>query len=211
MRCPATNTDGQQSDRRSVSSQTIGCFPAKTSLYLPEAAEPLLPDILGHNLDVVFVGAAPSIAAATTGHYYAGGRNRFWHLLHLAGFTPYLLQAEEDKTVLQYGIGLTAILPGLISTANALLPAPTEAERTALRNRVLSFAPRVVCYNGKDVYRMCTGEPECAWGVQRERLGSSWQYVVHSTSGRADGWGADRLYLFRDLKRLLEAERPFGS
>src|SRR5579872_5599816 len=142
----------------------------------------LLPDRLAPGLDVIFVGAAPSIMAATTGHYYAGARNRFWRLLFQAGFTPRELRAEEDAEVLQYGIGLTAILPGHISTSNDLLPPPTEQERTRLRERLLRCAPRFICYNGKDVYRMCYGEEAPHWGLQSERLGTSRQFVVHSTS-----------------------------
>src|SRR5438034_6603430 len=100
---------------------------------MAEQGEPvaalLLPDILAVGLDVIFVGAAPSLCAAQTGHYYAGGRNRFWQLLYQAGFTPRQLDASEDASVLEHGIGLTAILPGLISTSNALLPVPTDEER----------------------------------------------------------------------------------
>ena len=40
--------------------------------------QPLLSDVLAPGLEVIFVGAAPSVMAATTGHYYAGSRNRFW-------------------------------------------------------------------------------------------------------------------------------------
>jgi TDG/mug DNA glycosylase family protein len=176
------------------------------SLY--DVPSPLLPDILAYHLDVIFVGAAPSYAAAITGHYYAGPRNRFWWLLYQAGFTPRLLRAEEDAEVLRYGIGLTAILPYVISTDNSRLPPPTTQDRLRLRTLLLHYAPRFVCYNGKDVFRMCTGQRNCPWGLQRERLGLSWQYVVHSTSGRADRWGEDRLYLFRELKQLLNETRP---
>ena len=109
--------------------------------------------------------------------------------------------------VLQYGIGLTAILPGHISTSNDLPPLPTEQERARLRERLLRYAPRFVCYNGRDVFRMCYGGEAPHWGPLPDRLGASQQFVAHSTSGRADRWGADRLYLFREFKSLVDAER----
>jgi TDG/mug DNA glycosylase family protein len=152
----------------------------------------------------VFVGAAPSFAAASTGHYYAGGRNRFWLLLHQAGFTPRQLAPEEDAEALDYGIGLTAILPGHISTDNSRLPPPTEQERDALLHRLRESRPRFICYNGRDVYRMVFGEDSVRWGLQPDRLGDSIQFVAHSSSGRADRWGADRLTLWRELKRLVD-------
>ena len=45
-------------------------------------ALPILPDYLAPDLDVVFVGAAPSLSSEQVGHYYAGPTNKFWRLLH---------------------------------------------------------------------------------------------------------------------------------
>ena len=165
--------------------------------------EPYLPDILAENLDVIFIGAAPSPAAAAIGHYYAGARNRFWKLLHQSGFTPRLLTAEEDNEALRYGIGLTAIYKSIISTDNSFLPEPGERDREELKAKLTRFSPRVICYNGKDVYRMCHGEYADNWGELDERLGESIQFVVHSSSGRADRWGRDRLFLYGKLRDLV--------
>jgi double-stranded uracil-DNA glycosylase len=172
----------------------------------PTSSEPILPDVLANGLDVIFVGAAPSYYAAEVGHYYAGPRNRFWLLLHQAGFTPRQLLPEEDFRVIEFGIGMTAILPHLVSSANHSLPPTTQEQRVELVDKLLRYAPRYVCYNGKDVYRMCYGMDAPRWGLQPGRLGTAQQFVVHSTSGRADAWGADRLYLFKELKRLIDEE-----
>ena len=157
------------------------------------------------------MGAAPSLLAAVRGHYYAGQRNRFWRLLHQAGLTPRELAAEEDARVLEYGIGLTAILPYIISTDNSLLPEPTERDRARLRDRLLSLRPGFICYNGMDVWRMCMGDEKRRWGLQPDLLGESRQFIVHSSSGRADRWGADRLFLWRELKRHMDDARAAGE
>ncbi len=175
------------------------------------ADRPLLPEMLRPGLDVIFVGAAPSYNAVESGHYYAGPRNRFWLLLFQAGFTPYQLHETEDSRVLEYGIGLTAVLPNMASSDNAALPPVSDEQREELRGRLVKLAPKVICYNGKDVFRMATGALDCRWGLQRDKLAESLQFVVHSTSGRADGWGADRLYLFRELKRLVDGLREAGD
>jgi TDG/mug DNA glycosylase family protein len=167
----------------------------------------LLPDILAPGLDVVFVGAAPSPAAASLGHYYAGSRNRFWQLLHAAGFTPRRLDATEDGLVLQYGIGLTAVFPHLISTANHLLPEPDNSTVETLERKLAMFRPRVVCYNGKDVCRMCTGVADPLWGLMEEDESGILRFVVPSSSGRADRWGAERLMLYCELYDLVAACR----
>ena len=185
--------------------------PRVRRLKRPDSAQPaILPELLARGLDVIFVGAAPSLYAAERGHYYAGPRNRFWQLLHQSGFTPRLLLEEEDAQVLRYGIGLTAIFPSIASSDNSALPEPTAADRAALNDRLLHYAPLVICYNGKDVYRLCSEVDAPRWGLQRERLGESLQYVVHSSSGRADGWGADRLALYQRLKQLIDELRAAG-
>ena len=45
-----------------------------------------LTDILDHGLVVVFVGINPSPMTAATGHRFAGPSNRFWRVIHLAGW-----------------------------------------------------------------------------------------------------------------------------
>lgn len=167
------------------------------------ADDPILPDILAPGLDVIFVGAAPSHSSADIGHYYAGPTNRFWLLLHQAEFTPRQLRSEEDHLALQYGIGLTGIFKFLSTSANHLLPTPTEAERTELQAKLLRYSPRWIGYNGKDVYRMATGKICLDWGEQEEHLGSARVFVVHSSSARADFWGAERLALYRELKQKI--------
>jgi TDG/mug DNA glycosylase family protein len=171
-----------------------------------EVRKNLLPDILVPGLKVIFVGAAPSFKAAQTGHYYAGSRNRFWQLLHQSGFTPRQLEPEEDATLPQFGIGLTGLMRYAISTDNSRLPPPTDADRRELFGKLIHLAPRFICYNGRDVYRMCHGADAPKWGLLPMILGVSRQFVVYSSSGRADGWGAERLYLYRELRRLLDEE-----
>ncbi|HZO92022.1 MAG TPA: mismatch-specific DNA-glycosylase [Chthonomonadaceae bacterium] len=164
---------------------------------------PLLPDLLAPGLDVIFVGAAPSLSAAASGHYYAGPTNRFWLLLYQAGFTPRQFRAEEDGEVLRYGIGLTGLFKHIASSANHLLPPPTETQRAHLREKLLAHAPGFVCFNGKDVYALATGRLCMDWGEQEERIGEARVYVVHSSSARADFWGRERLALYKELKELI--------
>ncbi|TAL91762.1 MAG: mismatch-specific DNA-glycosylase [Candidimonas sp.] len=66
-----------------------------------------LPDIIAKDLAVVFCGINPGLQAATIGHHFAGRSNRFWRAIHLAGFTPEQVRAENDRTLLAYGCGLT--------------------------------------------------------------------------------------------------------
>ena len=165
--------------------------------------EPVLPDVLAPGLDVIFVGAAASLSAAAIRHYYAGPTNKFWLLLHQAGFTPRRLRAEEDREALRYGIGLTDLYKHSSSSGNHLLPPPTQVLRDRLHAKLIAHAPRFVCYNGKDVYKMVTGRLCLEWGEQDERVGEARVFVIHSSSARADAWGRERLALYRELKGLI--------
>jgi double-stranded uracil-DNA glycosylase len=66
-----------------------------------------LPDILAKHLSVVFCGINPGQTAATAGHHFSNGTNRFWRVLHLSGFTPEQIRPEDDRSILNYGYGLT--------------------------------------------------------------------------------------------------------
>src|ERR1700739_4717971 len=66
-----------------------------------------LPDILEPGLSIIFCGSKAGLRAASTGRHFAGRGNRFWRVLHLAGFTPELVLPENDRTLLQFGCGLT--------------------------------------------------------------------------------------------------------
>src|SRR3977135_3009964 len=49
------------------------------------------PDILARDLDVIFCGVNPAMTAAVAGHNFSSRSNRFWTVLHLAGFPDVLL------------------------------------------------------------------------------------------------------------------------
>jgi TDG/mug DNA glycosylase family protein len=166
-------------------------------------ALPILPDYLAPGLDVVFVGAAPSLSSEQIGHYYAGPTNKFWRLLHEAGFTPRLLHSEEDADVLRYRIGLTGLYKHTSTSAVHLLPPPTDSQRRELERKITTYAPRVVCFNGKDVYRLATGRVCVEWGEQEAQVGQARVFVAYSSSARADGWGRERLALYHELRTLI--------
>ena len=71
--------------------------------------EPVLPDVLGPGLRIVFCGMAAGNRSAREGVYYAGPGNKFWPTLHRIGLTPYQLDPTEFRSVQRYGVGLTDI------------------------------------------------------------------------------------------------------
>jgi TDG/mug DNA glycosylase family protein len=57
------------------------------------------PDILAYDLDVIFCGVNPATTAAAAGHNFSSRSNRFWTVLHLAGFTDVGLQSARGAAL----------------------------------------------------------------------------------------------------------------
>src|SRR6266702_2241637 len=101
-------------------------------MMTPGAVE-TLPDLLVPGIELLFVGINPSLYSARTGHYYARPGNMFWRCLHEAGLTPVRLRPEEDRRVLEWGIGITDCVKR--PTVSAAEVSPAE-----FRQRVEWFA-----------------------------------------------------------------------
>ncbi len=63
----------------------------------------MLKDIIAKDLTVIFCGINPGLKSAWNGHHFSGPSNRFWKVLHQAGFTPHRIEAVNDGTILEYG------------------------------------------------------------------------------------------------------------
>src|SRR2546425_10050426 len=66
-----------------------------------------VPDVLAPALDVVFCGINPGRVSDAAAAHFANPRNDFWRLLHDAGFTPRLLDPQEQFSLLELGYGVT--------------------------------------------------------------------------------------------------------
>ena len=177
-----------------------------------EIAALRLPDIIAPGLDLLFVGFNPSVISAVRGHFYARPGNQFWPLLALSGLTPRRLAPEEDRTLLDLGIGITDLCPiptpGIADVPRAV----AEAGRGALTAKIEAYAPRIVSFNGKATYERFFGRLPAGWGRQEARIGAaaSLVYVTPSSSGRANGVMAARADAYLGLGELVRAGRASG-
>src|SRR5690349_7437151 len=103
-----------------------------------------LRDIIADHLDVLFCGINPGLKAAATGHHFAGRGNRFWRTIHLAGFTPQEIAAEEADSLLRYGCGLTSFVERPTARADQLLPQEFEAAAADFERKIGRYTPRFV-------------------------------------------------------------------
>ncbi len=162
-----------------------------------------LPDYLRTGLDLVFVGINPGRKSAATGHHYAGPGNHFWPLLYECGLVTEQIGYEQDARVFEWEIGLTNMVARSSPSVGDLSIEELRHGARILRRKLLRYAPRVVCFNGKGIYEVFAGHP-CEFGRQEERIGASIAYVMPSTSARTASYQrADKLRFFVDLKRLV--------
>jgi TDG/mug DNA glycosylase family protein len=163
-----------------------------------------LPDYLQPNLDLVFVGFNPGERSAAVGHYYAGRGNLFWPLLYEAALLPEALTYTEDYRILEFGIGLTDLVKRPSRSSSDLSRAETRAGAVTLADKLLTYAPRVVCFNGKGVYAWYSGRRTVTLGPQDDAIGQARVFVAPSTSGRNGSLRrAEKATVFRALREFI--------
>jgi TDG/mug DNA glycosylase family protein len=168
------------------------------------AAGPSLPDILAAGLQVVFCGINPGVDAAAAGHHFLGRGNRFWPVLHLAGFTPHQLAPQDDRDVLRYGLGLTVAVARPTRGADQLSPAEFAHAAQALLDKLEHYRPQCIAFLGKAAYQGISGKRQVAWGEQVERLAGARVWVLPNPSGLNRGFSRDSLVgAYAALKRSL--------
>src|SRR6266705_4036695 len=84
------------------------------------AAGKTVPDVIAPGLRVLFCGINPGLYSGATGHHFARPGNRFWPVLHRAGFTARLLAPWEERELLERSYGITNLVARTTATAAEL-------------------------------------------------------------------------------------------
>jgi TDG/mug DNA glycosylase family protein len=152
---------------------------------------------------VVFCGINPGRASAAAGAHFANPRNDFWRLLHVAGFTPRLLEPQEQFDLRELGIGLTNAARRTTRGSGELRAADFEGAQERLEGIARAYRPRAIAFVGKAAYTGVFRE-RVEHGLQARRLADSALFVLPSTSpaNAAVPW-EERLRWFRKLHDLV--------
>lgn len=168
-------------------------------------------DILAPGLAVVFCGINPGATAALAGHNFSSRSNRFWRTIHLAGFTPELLPAQDEERLLAYGCGLTAAVARPTRGAADLAHAELAAAAGPLQAKMEAYAPRTIAFLGKAAYAAIIAQRDLAWGPQAQPFAGAAVWLLPNPSGlnRAfnlaqlvEAYGRLRLAIADDLARF---------
>jgi mismatch-specific thymine-DNA glycosylase len=164
-----------------------------------------LPDYLRKGMKMILVGANPGDRSARVGHYYAGRNNQFWPIMYESGVIPEPIGYEEDRRMLEFGIGMTDLVKRPTRGVEEIERQEYAEGRVLLAQKLEDLRPRVVAFNGKMVYEKFTGRP-CKLGLQKDQLYGARVFVLPSTSGQNGGTsvGVKKRY-FKKLAVLLKS------
>jgi double-stranded uracil-DNA glycosylase len=137
--------------------------------------------VLAPGLRVLFCGINPGRVSAAARAHFANPRNDFWRLLHAAGFTPHLLEPDEQFELLRYGVGVTNAAARTTPGSGDLRKADFAGAAERLARLARTLKPAWIGFVGKEAYRGTFGERP-ALGAQERRLGETRLFVLPSTS-----------------------------
>lgn len=171
---------------------------------LRNAAGKAIPDAIGPDLRVLFVGINPGLYSGATGFHFARPGNRFWPTLHGAGFTPRQLAPDEAQALGDLGIGITNLVNRTTATAAELGADELRQGAVRLRDKVDRYRPRAVAILGVDAFRSAFERPKATIGPQADPLGSSELWVLPNPSGLNAHYQLPQLIeLFRALREAM--------
>jgi len=165
-------------------------------------------DILAHGLDVVFCGINPASTAVADGHNFSNRSNRFWAVLHLAGFTDLRLQPQDERRLLEYGCGITAVVGRPTKRADEVLPAEFRKARPGFEAKMRRYAPRVIAFLGKRALSAMVGGSAVGWGLYPDGFAETTAWILPNPSGLNRSFTLDALVgAYAELRHALPS-RP---
>lgn len=162
-----------------------------------------LTDVMSASLNVVFCGINPGMRSAAVGLHFANRSNRFWRVLHLAGFTDRQLEPEEARLLLDFGCGITSAVARPTVGATDLTRADYISALPAFLRKIAAYRPRYLAFLGKPACSVFLNQRDLSWGLQPTTLGGSAVWVLPNPSG------LNRAFTIRELtdayRKLFEA------
>jgi TDG/mug DNA glycosylase family protein len=154
-----------------------------------------LPDLLRDGLDVAFVSINPSLYSVERGHYFARKSNKFWPCISRSELTRAAREAldlerlgpENDRTLLDFGIGFTDLVKRPTARAADLGPGELAGGVQSLLEKVERYRPRVACFHGvtgyRHVHEKLAAGSDVILGPQAIHIGDTRLFVVPNPSG----------------------------
>ena len=121
--------------------------------------------------------------SAAVGLPFANRSNRFWRVLHLAGFTARQLEPKEALLLLDHGCRLTPAVGRPTASATDLSRADYFAAGPAFERKIAKYRPKYLAFLGKPAVSVFLNQSNISWGPQSTPLGGSAVWVLPNPSG----------------------------
>jgi double-stranded uracil-DNA glycosylase len=158
-------------------------MPRPSKEDLAQARDRILEDVIAPDLRVLFVGINPGLWSGATGFHFARPGNRFWRAIHEGGLTPRLLSPHEQRHLLDYGLGVTNLVPRTTAAASELSDDELRAGGQELLRKLERFRPHKVAFLGVSTYRIAFGRQNAMVGRQGEQVAGADIWVLPNPSG----------------------------
>ena len=140
-------------------------------------------DLVGPDLRLLFCGINPGTLSGQHGLHFARSGNRFWKLLHAAGFTDAVLLPSEQHILPSLGIGITNLVERATAGARDLHDTELGDGARRLEAKVMTLRPRCVAVLGLQAYRSAFERPQATVGRQPERMAGAQLWLLPNPSG----------------------------
>jgi len=157
---------------------------------------------------VIFCGLNPALSAAVAGHNFSNGSNRFWTVLHLAGFTDVRLQPRDERRLLGYGCGITAVVRRPTRSAAEITPEEFRQARPGFEARMRRYAPRAIAFLGKRAVSAMIGCAALDWGRLPTEFAGTMAWVLPNPSGLNRAFTLNALVSAYEELRVALARSP---
>ncbi|MGK9269723.1 G/U mismatch-specific DNA glycosylase [Williamsia muralis] len=160
-----------------------------TRAELESYRDAVVPDLIGPDCKLLFVGINPGLWTAATGAHFARRGNRFYPALWRAGIVDRLIDAsagmsDDDRALLlDRGIGITNVVPRASARADELTTEELIEGGRKLIETVTRVHPKVIAVAGITAYRTAFGDRKATAGRQDRTIGDTVVWVVPNPSG----------------------------
>ena len=164
-------------------------MPSFTRVELDAFRGSVVPDLVGEEVRLLFVGINPGLWTAAVQTHFAHPANRFYPALLAAGIIerpidPAAGMTEEDRAYfVGHGLGITNLVARASARADELTSAELRDGGARLVERVEAWRPAVVAVAGITAYRAAFNARAAKPGLQSEPLGPAELWVVPNPSG----------------------------
>src|SRR5512145_451221 len=182
-----------------------------TRAELLAAKNKTIRDVIAPGLRVLFCGINPGLYSGAIGHHFARPGNRFWPVLHAAGFTSRVLKPWEERELLEEGYGITNLVARATAAEAELSKDEFVAGAKRLERKAKRYQPEWVAVVGIGAYRRAFGRNRAVIGPQPERIGPAGLWLLPQPSGlNANHQLPELTAAFRTLHNAAIGSAPLG-